>query len=273
MGDTGAGKTTLIRYYRAEYPPTPTDEVQIMPVLTGTIPTPATMKNMATELLHQLGDPLADKGTLEARTRRLRTLLHKCRTELIVLDEFQHFIDRSTERVILDVSDWLKNLITNTRIPVVLVGLKQSVRVLEANEQLQRRFSGEVELHPFGVQSQTRTKELIGIINTIDERVGEVLGEKSDLSQYAEKITLATKGRISEIMKLLSHAAQDAARRGSNSITLTHLEATYRSKIRRVRPSENPFSASWQGSENSKGAGKSDAKQPIKRNAKTIAAL
>lgn len=273
MGDTGAGKTTLIDYYSAKYPSYRVDEGKIVPVLTATIPAPATMKSMATELLHRLGDPYADKGTLESRTRRLRTLLHACQTELIVLDEFQHLIDRRTERVILDVSDWLKNLITNTRIPVVLVGLKQSVLVLEANEQLQRRFSVEIELRTFSVQSQHQAKTLVALIDTVDECAAAELGAKSDISQHAEKILLATKGRISEIMKLLSHAAQEAARRGSNSITLTHLEMAYRSKIRRVRPSENPFSDKWTDPATKPGTSDAANNQPIKRNAKTIAAL
>lgn len=273
MGDTGAGKTTLIRWYNADHPSYRVDEGKIVPVLTATIPIPATMKNMATELLLQLGDPYADKGTLETRTRRLRKLLHECRTELIVLDEFQHFIDRRTERVILDVSDWLKNLITNTRIPVVLVGLQQSARVLQANEQLQRRFSGEMELQTFNTRSQGRAKALHKLINIVDKDAAEVLGAKSNLIKHAEKILYATNGRISEIMKLLSHAAQEAARRGSNSITLTHLETAYRLKILRVRPSENPFSDKWIDPATKPGASDVTNKKPIKRHAKTIASL
>ena len=62
---------------------------------------------------------------------------------LIILDEFQHFVDKDSWRVLKNVSDWLKNLIDETEVPIVLIGMPYAVEILDApgNEQLQRRFS------------------------------------------------------------------------------------------------------------------------------------
>ena len=88
--------------------------------------------------------------TANKKSSRAYDLLAACKVELIVLDEFHHFIDRESQRVLRNVCDWLKNLILNTRIPVVLFGLPESKRILKVdNSQLSRRFTYRHELIPF----------------------------------------------------------------------------------------------------------------------------
>lgn len=246
-GPAGVGKSTLALAYLADHPPVLSDERKMVPVLNATIPVPATMKNMASELLEKLGDPLSDRGTLEQRTKRLRKLLLECGTRLIILDEFQHFIDRKSERVILDVSDWLKNLISNTSIPVVLIGLPYSRSVLAANEQLLRRFSYQAELTPFSWTDEAHRKEFIKILDALDGELGKVLGEKSGLKEHAKRCHAATKGLIALIMKLLNGAAQKAVQSGSTRIELEHLAKSFRERLLPDKSAPNPFLENWDG--------------------------
>lgn len=246
-GETGVGKSTLVKYYLSKNPPKQEPERRFVPVLSGVIPIPATMKNMATELLDSMGDPFADRGTLEQRTRRLRTLIRECGTELLVLDEFQHFIEKRSNRVILDVSDWLKNLITQTQVPVVLVGLPKSINVLEANEQLQRRFSGDIKIKAFDWEIKRDTEALDRLLDIVDQQVENILGERSNLTSFTEQIVKSSKGHIALIMKLLSHAGQNAAVSGSRKVEGRHLMEAYADKIRKTPLALNPFSDAWKG--------------------------
>ncbi len=246
-GPAGVGKSTLALSYLADHPPSFADDRKVVPVLNAVIPVPATMKNMASELLDRLGDPLSDRGTLEQRTKRLRRLLMECGTQLIVLDEFQHFIDRKSERVILDVSDWLKNLISNTSIPVVLVGLPYSREVLNANEQLMRRFSYQVEMTAFQWDQMSQRKEFIKILDSIDGELANVLGGKSGLVDHAARCHMATKGLIALIVKLLNGAAHNAAARGGSKIELEHLARSFRERLLPDRDTPNPFAPDWNG--------------------------
>ena len=142
MGEAGAGKTTIYKTYAQNYPRQETDEGSIVPIVYTPIPVPATVKGLVEAILKKLGDPLYNKGTTTNQTSRAYDLLAACKVELIVLDEFHHFIDRESQRVLRNVCDWLKNLILNTRIPVVLFGLPESKRILEFdNSQLSRRFT------------------------------------------------------------------------------------------------------------------------------------
>jgi energy-coupling factor transporter ATP-binding protein EcfA2 len=85
-GQQGTGKTTLRRTYSRRYPRQATREGISVPVLNAAIPVPATVKHLVTELLSSLGDPIPNKGTIVTQTRRLKTLIHECRVELIILD-------------------------------------------------------------------------------------------------------------------------------------------------------------------------------------------
>jgi Cdc6-like AAA superfamily ATPase len=148
-GESGVGKTTLCKKYVERYPRIDLTEKTKVPVLLARIPFPATPKNLVTVLLAELGDPLSDKGTTFSKTKRLFKLLKECEVELIILDEFQHFIDRDSDKVLNTISDWLKQLINESKLPIVLVGLSESIKILEANSQLRRRFAMSDELTNF----------------------------------------------------------------------------------------------------------------------------
>ncbi len=70
-GATGTGKTTLLRTYAADYPRQETKEGTIVPILSVTIPSPATVKSVVTKLLWELGDPAYARGTIGIQTIRL----------------------------------------------------------------------------------------------------------------------------------------------------------------------------------------------------------
>lgn len=148
-GDTGAGKTTLYRRYEQDHPRIVMKERTLIPVLSATIPVPATPKSLATKLLLKMGDPLADSGTLVAQTLRLYKMIKACGVQLIILDEFQHFIDRDSNKVLQTISDWLKELLNETRVPIILIGMPNCDLILEANRQLRRRFAIRESLDPF----------------------------------------------------------------------------------------------------------------------------
>ena len=56
-GETGAGKTTILKSYTQNYPRSQTADGTIIPILEVTIPSPATVKSVVTKLLWELGDP------------------------------------------------------------------------------------------------------------------------------------------------------------------------------------------------------------------------
>ena len=244
QGETGAGKTTIIKLYMKDYPRTYAEETTTVPVLYARVPTPATCKQLVTKLLEAIGDPAAERGTQISQTLRLKKYLEVCKVELLVLDEFQHFQDRDSQKVLKTVSDWLKLLMEETGIPIVLIGLPYSHTILDThgNEQLKRRFATRITLGPFGYESSQERQDFRRFLNMIDEKLP--LAEKSNLADPSMALCVfeATGGVVAHVMKLIRRATVIALESNRETITLDILALAYEQRLASNDPEkENPF--------------------------------
>lgn len=244
-GYQGVGKTTLYESYQQSFPRQETEDGTIVPVLSAVIPAPASVKGVVTALLLALGDPMPDKGSVVQQTIRLRHLLKACQTKIMFLDEFQHVIDRDSTKVLQTTADWLKNLVNQTQIPVILIGMPSCTLILEANPQLRRRFSIRRTLLPFKwTAAGAKTNELQMLLKVIDGLLP--LKKPSNLSDpiTAYRIYCATGGIMSSIMKLVRGSNRLAIETGQEQITLDILAEVYEEELAAYCPEiVNPFAA------------------------------
>lgn len=244
QGDTGAGKTTIVKLYMQDYPRSFTEEVTVVPVLYATVPIPATCKSLVTALLTAIGDPAAERGSQISQTLRLKRYLEACRVELLILDEFQHFQDRDSLKVLKTVSDWLKVLMDETGVPIVLAGLPYSHTILDAenNEQLQRRFALRIELEAFRYNTSRERQDFRRFLNVIDEKLP--LAEKSDLADPSTALCVfeATNGVVAHVMKLVRRATAIALESSRERLTLEILGLAHEQRLAANNPEKpNPF--------------------------------
>lgn len=245
-GEPGVGKTTLCTKYEEAHPRVELNEKTRIPVLVSRIPIPTTTKNMVTALLKSIDDPLADKGTAYTKTTRLFDFIEKCEVEMLILDEFHHVIDRDSNRVIYEVSDWLKQLINETKIPIALVGLPHSIRILEANDQLNRRFALKDRLVNFEWIDKKKDKgsnndnDFRYFLKAVDKSLP--LAEHSNLagSLVAYRMWKATQGNVNRTMKIIRYAARLTLEAGQEKITLEFLKIAYE-KMFGSEDQDNPF--------------------------------
>lgn len=243
-GIAGVGKTTMCKHYMRGFPRRETEGGSIIPILMTKVEVPASPKSLVTALLTSLGDPLPDKGTTVSQTIRLKGFMDKCSVELIFLDEFQHFIDRDSKKVLKTTSDWLKNLMDSTRRPIVLVGMPYSHGVLDAegNEQLQRRFSFRVNLKPFDWTDITDRNDFRKFLQLLDEKLP--LNEWSNLAEtnMGFRLYCASDGIISKLMKLIRRATVITLDLSREKLELDVLSIAYEECLAANAPDkENPF--------------------------------
>lgn len=226
-GPTGAGKTTLCQAYARQQPRRATATGIVMPVVTAAIPVPATAKSLATRLLVALGDPAAERGTTVQQTLRLVRQLKDSQVELLILDEFQHFIDRDSNHILLTVANWLKDLLNEANVPIVLTGMPYSEVILQANAQLERRFQQRLRLAPFGWETADQQLELRTFLRLVDEHLP--LPEVAHLNDtaLARRLYCATAGVTGALMKLIRRAAVLAVLRAAPRLTTTLLAEAY----------------------------------------------
>lgn len=243
-GYAGTGKTTLQEYYARQFPRAVLEERTHVPVLRGRVPQRASDKTLVTELLRCIGDPAAEKGTSYNQTTRLRLLMRECGTEILFLDEFQHFIDKDSQKILKNISDWLKNLIDQSRIPIVLCGMPYADEILDApgNEQLKRRFSVRVSLDPFGWTTKEEQAEFRGFLKSVDVMLPFQKPSRLADMDMAYRFFCATNGRIGKVMKIVRRAAELAIHAPLECLNLEVLSQAYEDRMRKDYPERvNPF--------------------------------
>ena len=130
IGPAGTGKTRLIDKYVEENPRYTDGLQQIVPVLKVSLPEKATSKVMLSRLLRELTGLKNISGTEENIQGRLSSRLNAARTELIIVDETQHLTRESSSTTVQHAADAIKALMTDTKIPVICVGMESSKTLL-----------------------------------------------------------------------------------------------------------------------------------------------
>lgn len=240
-GETGAGKTTILKSYAQNYPRCETPLGTEVRLLSITIPSPATVKSLVTKLLWELGDPAYEKGTVSNQTIRLIGLMKDCGVELVFLDEFQHFIDRDSAKVLQTVSDWLKDLILDTKVPMVLIGLPEAEAVFHVNCQLSRRFANRHNLNPFCWDDDSG-KEFRTFLHAIESQLPLIGDSNLAAEEMALRFYYASDGIVAYVMKLIRNGTYLALKQGQEKIDSSVLAIAFNKHVLADKPhKKNPF--------------------------------
>lgn len=243
-GPTGVGKSTLLNSYAALYPSVMLAEVTRSPLLKVTVPAKATIRNFITRLLVGVGDPLADKGTVGSMELRLLHLMAVCQVEVLMVDDLQHFVDRDSERVLHDISNWLKNLVKATGVTCVIAGLPEAEAVLSANPQLGRLFGDPHCLHPFTWDNQhpETIQEFRTFLKTLESLLP--LPQPSHLAsmETAWRCFVASGGCMAYVMNLVRRATYYAIQQGGLALDARLLAMAFDNRLSgKRRGLANPF--------------------------------
>lgn len=243
-GDTGVGKTSILREYTARYPQYIEDGIVKKPILYSKVPVGATPKSVASSILLGLGDPNYDRGTEINLTKRLTRFLYKdkCDVKMIIIDEFQHIIDRDTDKVLKKASDWVKSFAEDAGIAMIICGLPESSKIFERNEQLDRRFSLKHGMKKFEYETKEQQLEFRGFLNSIDEVLPFSLRSNLSKKYLSDKIYYATKGIPYYVKLLLIESTVLALKSGRDFIDEIDLDMAYeRINISKRKFAINPF--------------------------------
>ncbi len=203
IGDSGTGKSRLIEHFANRFKSKREVTGLRVPVLLAKTPAKPTTKGLVEHLLFQLGDPAYDKGTEQKKTARLLKLLKGAETKLLLLDEFQHFVDQGSHKVQHHVADWLKNVIDDSGIGLVVAGLPSCVQVMETNTQLKRRFQAPLHLPKFDWDNRHHRKEFRGILAVLQKECRPLQLPDLTTEDTAFRVYIATGGVIGRVSNLL----------------------------------------------------------------------
>lgn len=244
LGPSGAGKSTLFEDYAAKYPPYEVDDRTMIPVLRSRVPARPTIRKLTTRMLRDMKSPFWNKGDELDQCFQLYTLVKECDTELILLDEGQHLVDRGQRKTHALVADWIKEATDETGIPWAIAGLPRTKLLDEANDQFARRFSSEVVLDRFDPADEDDQKLIGGIVADHVEQFGIRLAPTVDPADLAVRVGYGADGIFEYILKLTTEVARAQRRDPETPGDLTTFSDAFLSKIWAKAPiARNPFVA------------------------------
>jgi len=224
VGESRTGKSRCLESFMLAHRNSRSAEGNNIPIFSVKAPPKPTVKGLVENMLLAIGDPKFDKGTEQVKTNRLLLLMQRCKTRMFIIDEFQHFVDKGSSKIAFHVADWLKMVLDQSRVSVVVAGLPICLDVLRGNEQLAGRFMAPVFLPRFDWLNDDLREEFQAILTTFHEEIAKHF-DTPDFStdEMAFRFHCASGGLIGYLAKILRTAIWMAVDQDRKSISLDDL--------------------------------------------------
>lgn len=255
LGESGTGKSRVCRRVGdllgySEEKETDIGLTKVIPCIYCKILENFTTKKLAEQMLYRLGHPSTapSNGTL---LDRIIILLQTCETKLIIIDEFQQLAEKGAEKTKAALCDWVKTLLNEGNVPLLLAGLPGLAPIIDDNDQLSQRYPHRATLENLEYHS-----DHCGVRSEWTEvlaKFSAAMVELGNLTDYIflsdEEFSLAcyiySAGNMRGLRFLLNGAFKRCLNRGDGCLTrsdfsITTCEVFFRN---RIRPDINPFEA------------------------------
>ncbi len=239
LGNTGSGKSTLLRnYLHSSFEPG-NDECSRVRVLYVEVVHKATTKKVTSTMLQLLGGKHWKSGTEFVQYTELKQLLWEQGVEMIIFDEINNLLPRSAGRSTMDVCDFFKMLMNQTKIPLVLAGTEEAEGVILSNKELANRLNAVhymkyFSLAPSGAKSDP-FKQYMGLI----EQAIPVKSTSLTEADMLKRFYVASRGEARCISLIVSSTLQHADL--SKPLKLNDYAKGYLKGLRQRGLSPNPF--------------------------------
>lgn len=219
-GDTGMGKTKIIRKFLRDHQPTfdRGTGVTTMPVVAMQMPAEPVERDVYGELLNAMSAPgPSGDATFRLKTT-CRTLMRRMGVRMLIIDEIHAMLTGTyrQQRVFLNVIRFLAN---DLKVPLICAGTDLARQALLTDAQLAERFEA---IH---LKRWTNTQELAQLLASLGSILP--LREPSQLGTAAvrRKVLDLTDGVTVRIFRLIETVAVEAVRNGNERITLESFDA------------------------------------------------
>lgn len=165
-----------------------------------------------------------------AATNALVLALTRLETRLIIFDETQHLLERSSSTTVRAAADFLKLLYDQAGVTLVLAGLPMLTGLFSANEQLADRARRPIEYYPYywdGSDYKSFRAALASALDYLREAGWETFVYND--AEFAQRMYVATAGRYGLINKLVMEV--QAAHNGRKTAFYEEFAEAYRQVV------------------------------------------
>ena len=230
-GDTGCGKSALIKHYYDNNPPHFADGRRKVPVLLSRIPSNPSIESTLNKLLHDLGQFGAKSskrlkhGNEIALAESLVEQLKRSGTELIIIDEFQELVEKNLGKKRRDIANQFKYINEKAGISIVLVGMPWIDQIADEPQWSSRIFIRRfIPYFKLSENPKLFIRLLMGLANRLP------FTEKPNFSK--EEVVLAlfatSKGCFRELKNFLDSALIDALKDDAVTFDKQYLSSAFK---------------------------------------------
>ena len=232
-GEPGTGKSTvakmaLTHFGEERIVETDTGTTRIIPTIRCSLPAGATIKSLTVSMLQALGSN-SENGNISTLFKRLVTLLKTCQTEIIVLDEFDNLLRKGADRTREQVCDWVRTLLNEALIPVVIVGIPTCEEIVNDHPQLSRRYPYRHTMSHFTYSALDPASTFSKTLRALSAAIKRIGGFDDcimlNTDQPLKAMYLATGGNMNGMRQILNDAFRLALIRNDGTFGLRDLIA------------------------------------------------
>jgi len=234
-GLTNAGKSRLFSSYYERPECQPSDDR--LPVVRFSAPSPFNLRDFFAEFLLALKTrDFAERHQIGHMKRRVVSMLAERRTEMVMVDDFQHIIDKKGGNSPYWAADTIKTMVLDgAKVPMVFNGLPITEEIFTRNTQLLSRRKGIVRLAPDGWTDDPVGQEQFKVAISVFERAADFperakVGEAKlalDSDPVAERIHRGTGGLRGNLYNLFKQATELGTKRGASSLSIDLLSEAH----------------------------------------------
>lgn len=246
LAPSGSGKTTAAKKFIALVEQRNPPRSDTKPVVRIGLTSAATTKKLFSDILDELGDGFADRGTEQILRRRVVACFRHFRTQLLIIDEVQHLNYRSSEKN--DVTDALKSLLDAGVVPIVFLGTEDAEPMFKRNLQLNGRLLPPCDFKPLRATVAEDAEMFREFWLRLDAEIvqRDLIPRRSGLdgAEFLGALHKVSAGVVGTVSRLTGYAMEGALRRGRERIELCDfISATDRWAIEQNFVQMNPFRA------------------------------
>ncbi|RRJ82595.1 TniB family NTP-binding protein [Aestuariirhabdus litorea] len=244
---SGGGKTTMIEAVGENFQPIDKGTYVERPVVIFSIPPRPGIISTGMVILDAMGAHYPRNATTRDISKILLIQIINCKTRILIIDESQEMVERGTQKQHRELADWLKWLMNETKVSIVMVGLPILTRLLDSNSQLKRRFSETHSISGWNLESKASMEEFQAVLYTLIESSGyrkdcRIIED----TKFLEQLHYATNGLIAHMVTITAEAVRLSAEDRGKGLKVSHFEEAFKLKIwAEVSLDRNPFSSSF----------------------------
>ncbi len=224
LGEARTGKSRALEECYVKHPRRRAPEGMIIPIVRVKTPSKPTVKGLVEIMLHDMGDPRSSSGTESRKTTRLLELMRGASTKMLMVDEFQHFYDKASHKVMHHVADWLKIVVDEAKIGLAVSGIPTCRAVIDQNEQLAGRFLAPIIMPRLNWNDNDHREEFEAIIAAFHVSMSRHFDiPELDGDDISFRLYCGTGGLIGYLVKMLRQAVWDALDKERRVITVADL--------------------------------------------------